>query len=66
MANTFLKESPCKQTTESAGQNLKQIFSLLQEKVAIQAGLGFRPKGRAMDIWEELENFNILRSILFE
>ena len=37
MANTLLKESPCKQTTESAGQNSKQIFSLLQEKVAIQA-----------------------------
>ena len=27
---------------------------------------GFRPKGRALGMWEKSENFNSLRPILFE
>ena len=47
----------------------RQRFSLLQEKVVIQAVClkpGFRPKGGAMGIQENSENLNSLRPILFE
>ena len=60
-------------TTESGS---KQKFSLLQEKVVIQAVClqtqaacikpSYRRKGRTINILKKSENFNSIRPILFE
>jgi hypothetical protein len=60
----------------TSGSWSKQRFSLLQEKShsgSVPAGLrqlvlkpSFKPKGRALGMYEKSENFNSLRPILFE